>query len=194
MRCGLEKRRCRRSTASRLWHEERCQHFRRELRWGIVRHNPSCGFTFIELVITVAIVGLLASLALPLSEVAVQRSKEQELRTNLREIRDAIDAYKQAVDDQRIARNAGETGYPKTLDVLVQGVNDAKSPKPAKIYFLRRVPRDPFSTDPDKPAAETWGKRSYASPPDEPRDGDDVYDVYSLSTGTGLNGVPHRQW
>jgi general secretion pathway protein G len=152
------------------------------------------GFTFIELVITVAIVALLASLALPLSEVAVQRSKEQALRANLREIREAIDAYKQAVDEQRIPRSVGETGYPKSLDVLVQGVNDAKSPKPAKIYFLRRIPRDPFSTDPERPAAETWGKRSYASPPDEPREGDDVYDVFSLSTAVGLNGVPHRQW
>jgi general secretion pathway protein G len=154
----------------------------------------AAGFTFIELVITVAIVAVLASMALPLSEIAVQRSKEQELRRSLREIREAIDAYKQAVDEQRIPRTVGETGYPKTLDVLVQGVNDAKSPKPAKIYFLRRVPRDPFSTDPQKSAVETWGKRSYVSPPDEPQEGDDVYDVYSLSPRIGLNGVPHREW
>lgn len=154
----------------------------------------TAGFTFIELVITVAIVALLASLALPLSEVAVQRSKEQELRRNLREIRDAIDAYKQAVDEQRIPKSVSETGYPKNLKLLVEGVNDAKSVKPAKIYFLRRIPRDPFSTDPAKAAADTWGKRSYASPPDEPQEGDDVYDVFSLSTRIGLNGVPHREW
>ena len=167
---------------------------RRSAGFAAVKRIRSAGFTFIELMITVAIVALLATLALPLSEVAVQRTREQELRGNLREIRDAIDAYKLAVDEQRIPRNAGETGYPKSLDTLVQGVNDAKSPKPAKIYFLRRIPRDPFSTDPGKSAAETWGKRSYVSPPDEPREGDDVYDVYSLSTGIGLNGVPHRQW
>jgi general secretion pathway protein G len=154
----------------------------------------AAGFTFLELVITVAIVALLATLALPLSEVAVQRSKEQELRRNLRDIRDAIDAYKLAVDEQRISKAVNESGYPKTLDVLVQGVNDAKSAKPAKIYFLRRIPRDPFSTDPAKSAADTWGKRSYASPPDEPQAGDDVYDVFSLSTRIGLNGVPHREW
>jgi general secretion pathway protein G len=154
----------------------------------------AAGFTLIELVITVAIVALLASLALPLSEVAVQRSKEQELRRNLREIRDAIDAYRLAVEEQRIPKAVTESGYPKTLDVLVQGVNDAKSPKPAKIYFLRRIPRDPFSSDPAKSAAQTWGKRSYASPPDEPQEGDDIYDVYSMSPRIGLNGVPHREW
>ena len=157
-----------------------------------VRHAG--GFTFLELVITVAIVALLATLALPLSEVAVQRTKEQELKRSLREIREAIDAYKLAVDEQRIPKSVGESGYPKTLAVLMEGVNDAKSPKPAKIYFLRRIPRDPFATDPGRPAAETWGKRSYASPPDEPQEGNDIYDVYSLSSRIGLNGVPHREW
>jgi general secretion pathway protein G len=159
-----------------------------------VKARRGGGFTFIELVITVAIVALLATLALPLSEVAVQRSKEQELKRSLREIRDAIDAYKLAVDEQRISKAANETGYPKSLSVLVEGVNDAKSAKPAKIYFLRRIPRDPFSTEPDRPAADTWGKRSYASPPDEPQEGPDVYDVYSRSSRIGLNGVPHREW
>ena len=166
----------------------------RSRTYSPLMREPAAGFTLIELVITVAIVALLASLALPLSEVAVQRTKEQELKRSLREIREAIDAYKQAHDDQRVTRKVGETGYPKTLEVLVQGVDDAKSPKAAKIYFLRRLPRDPFSTDPSKSAAETWGKRSYASSPDEPREGDDVYDVYSLSMRNGLNGVPHREW
>jgi len=112
----------------------------------------------------------------------------------LREIRDAIDAYKQASDDGRIVKIVGTTGYPKTLDVLVDGIDDSKSPTKAKIYFMRRLPRDPFSSNPALSPAATWGKRSYASPPDSPQDGDDVYDVYSLARGVGLNGVPYREW
>jgi len=95
------------------------------------------GFTLIELVITVAIVALLASVALPVSELAVQRTKEQE---------------------------------------------------------LRRIPRDPFNADPTLSAAATWGKRSYASPPDDPKEGDDVFDVFSLAQGKGINGQPYRDW
>jgi general secretion pathway protein G len=152
------------------------------------------GFTLIELVITVAIVALLASIALPMAEVTVQRSKEQELRSALRQIREALDAYKQAGDEGRIVRKVGESGYPKSLEVLVEGVEDAKSPDKAKIYLLRRIPRDPFFNDPNVPPQDTWGKRSYASPPDDPREGDDVFDIYSLMSGSGLNGIPYRQW
>src|SRR3989440_12575515 len=151
------------------------------------------GFTLIELVITVAIVAVLASVALPLHELTMQRAKEQDLRRSLREMREAIDAYKQAYDEGRIVRHLGESGYPKRLEDLVAGVEDQKSAKKDRIYFLRRVPRDPFSSD-SLSAVETWGKRSYASPPDEPRDGDDVFDVYSLSTATGINGRPYREW
>lgn len=152
------------------------------------------GFTLIELVVTVAIMAILATAALPLVEIAVQRSQEQELRTALRQIREAIDAYKQALDDGRIVKAVDKSGYPQSLQVLVDGVDDAKSPKKAKIYFLRHIPRDPMMHDMTIPAAQTWGLRSYASSAKDPQEGEDVFDVYSLSNKTGINGVPYREW
>src|SRR5258708_7005587 len=147
------------------------------------------GFPLIELVITVAIVALLASIALPVSELAVQRTKEQELRRTLRQVREAIDAYKQASDEGRIRKSVGDSGYPKKLEDLAEGVEDQKSPKKDKIYFLRRIPRDPLNTDPTLSAAGTWGKRSYASPPDDPKEGDDVFDVFSIAHIVAFLGV-----
>jgi len=155
---------------------------------------PSRGFTLIELVITVAIVGILASAAVPLAEVMVKRNQEQELRAALREIRGALDAYKRAADEGRVEKKADATGYPPTLDALVQGVPDVKSTTRQRIYFLRRLPRDPMSADDAAPPAATWGKRAYASPPDAPREGADVFDVFSVSAAVGLNGVPYREW
>jgi general secretion pathway protein G len=152
------------------------------------------GFTLIELVITVAIVAVLASVALPLNELIVQRAKESDLRRSLREIREALDAYKQASDDGRVVKRAGESGYPKRLDDLIAGAEDQKDPKKARIYFLRRLPRDPFATDATLAPADTWGKRSYDSPPDDPREGDDVFDVFTRSTVTGINGRPLKEW
>jgi general secretion pathway protein G len=146
------------------------------------------GFTLIEILIAVAIVALLASVALPLAEVTVQRNKEADLRRSLRDLRGAIDAYKRAADEGRIERKADRSGFPPTLDVLVEGVKDIKSPKgEEKIFFLRRVPRDPLT-------GEKWGLRSYASSADSPKAGDDVYDVFTKSGAVGLNGVPYREW
>jgi general secretion pathway protein G len=152
------------------------------------------GFTLIELVVTVALVSILALVAVPFGELSVQRLREGELRSGLRQIREALDAYKRASDSGRIARRADGTGYPRTLEELEAGVVDAKNPKPSRIYFLRRLPRDPFFADPNAPAAATWGKRSYASAADQPQEGEDVFDVYSRSARIGLNGTPLREW
>lgn len=151
------------------------------------------GFSLIELLISVAILGLLAGGAMTFAGLVVQRENEQLLRANLREIRGAIDAYKQAVDAHRIASTADATGYPPSLAVLAGGVTDVTSPKGAKLYFLRRLPRDPMA-DAALPAEDTWGLRSYDSTPDDPQPGRDVFDVHSMSPRKGLNGQPYEAW
>ena len=152
------------------------------------------GFTLIEMLVTLVIIGILSTVALPLIQVTYQRTKEQELRTDLRQIRQALDDYKQAADDGKINKSPYESGYPKTLDDLVNGADNIKDPKKGKIYFLRRIPRDPFFEDTDTPASETWGIRSYQSAYDAPSEGDDVFDVYSTAKGVGLNGIPYKEW
>jgi general secretion pathway protein G len=145
------------------------------------------GFTLIELLISVAIIGLLASVALPLAEVTVQRGKEADLRRSLRDVREAIDAYKRAVDDGAIDKAVSKSGYPPTLAALVDGAVDKRDPKAGRIYFLRRIPADPMS-------GQQWGLRSYASPADQPKPGEDVFDVFSRSEQVGLNGTAYREW
>lgn len=152
------------------------------------------GFSFIELLVTLAIIAVLASIVYPMAELKQQRQREQELRIALREIRSALDAYKQAGDEGRIQRGAADSGYPKTLQELVEGVQDLKDPGRRKLYFLRRVPRDPTHPDPGVPAHLTWLQRSYASAPDRPAEGADVFDVFSKSDGMGLNGIPYKEW
>jgi general secretion pathway protein G len=151
------------------------------------------GFTLLEMMIVVAILGVLALGLLPLNDLAVQRTKESELRAALRQIRGALDAYRRAAEEGRVERKADESGYPRRLEDLVSGVKDAKAADNRKIYFLRRIPRDPFA-DAALPAERSWGLRSYASAPDGPAEGRDVFDVYSRSERVGLNGVPYRQW
>ena len=156
------------------------------------RHSD--GFSLIELMVTLAILALLASMAVPFAQLVQQRHKEAELREALRQIRSALDAYKQDVKEGRVDSPADGSGYPPDLDVLWRGVPDKTKADASRIYFLRRLPRDPFFPDTSVPPAESWGQRSYASPPEAPSRGRDVFDVYSLSPGSGLNGIPYREW
>ncbi|MCE3603620.1 type II secretion system GspH family protein [Massilia sp. P8910] len=151
------------------------------------------GFTIVELLVTIVIVSILATAAMPMAELAIRRSKEQELRRGLLQIREALDAYKQASDQGHIPVKSGSAGFPPNLEALVEGVDDAKNPSSGKIFFLRRIPRDPFAQG-AMPAAATWGKRSYISTADDPKEGSDVYDVYSMAAGQGLNGTLYREW
>jgi general secretion pathway protein G len=152
------------------------------------------GFTLIELVVTLAIIGVLTGAAMPLVQLTAQRAKETDLHQSLRILRSAIDAYKEAADTGRIRMELGASGYPPTLQALVDGVEDIQSEKKVIMYFLRRVPRDPFFPDAAAAPADTWGLRSSLSPPADPQAGDDVFDVYSLSQGKGLNGIAYHDW
>lgn len=154
--------------------------------------NRSQGFTLIEVVVTLALIGLLASIAAPLTETVVRRGKEQELKSALYQIRDAIDAYKRASDAGYIEKSISGNGYPPNLQVLVEGVRDVRSAKGSKFYFLRRLPRDPLVAA--KRNQDGWGLRSYDSSAQNPREGEDVFDVYSLARGKGLNGIAYAEW
>lgn len=163
----------------------------------LARPRAAAGFTLIELMVSLTIIAVMASVATPMIQLTLKRQKEQQLRTQLHELRRAIDAYKKASDDGRIRKNADASGYPPNLQVLVDGVEDAKNPKHVRLRFLRRIPQDPMlqgaeSASPSQTSG--WGLRSYDSPPEQPRYTQDVYDVYSLSTHTGINGVPYAQW
>jgi general secretion pathway protein G len=150
------------------------------------------GFSLIELLVVLAVIGILSMAVMPMVEVSVQRQREQELKRDLWEIRDAIDAYKRAVDAGLVEVAPGVSGYPPNLRVLVDGVPNLEQ-SGQTLFFLRRIPRDPFAAD-DVGEESSWGLRSYASDPENPRPGDDVYDIYSLSGKIGLNGVALGKW
>lgn len=156
------------------------------------------GFTLIEMIVVVAIVGILVAAAVPLQEAALRRVQEHALRDALRTIRDALDEHRRAVEARRIAAGADGSPWPASLDLLVAGVplvDEQGQPLPngGRLYLLRRMPRDPFA-DPALPAAETWHLRPSSSPPGQYGRGRDVFDVASRSTGTALDGSRYADW
>jgi len=153
------------------------------------------GFTIIELMVTLVILAILAGMTMPLLKLTLQRNKEATLTQNLMQLRVAIDAYKQAVDEGRIKQDNDQSGYPPNLEVLVNGVEDSKDAKKRKIKFLRSIPKDPMrnSNDP-RPFNHDWGLRSYNTDADNPKYDADVYDVYSLSPLKSIKGEPYAQW
>lgn len=158
---------------------------------SLKRHGA--GYTVVELLIVLAILGFLSLAVFPMAEITYQREREKELRKALWEIRDAIDAYKRASDQGLVVRSAGQSGYPPNLQALVEGLGPSVSDGTPRMKFLRRVPRDPFAPA-EIPAHQTWGLRSYASPAERPQPGEDVYDVFSRSESIGLNGIPLKEW
>ncbi|GCL63463.1 prepilin-type N-terminal cleavage/methylation domain-containing protein [Pseudaquabacterium pictum] len=151
------------------------------------------GFTLIELVVALALLGLLAMTALPLAELTRQRSQETELRRALRDLRGALDAWRAAVEAGQIARAPGQSPWPPDLQVLVDGVADQRSPGGGRLVFLRRLPRDPFA-DPTLPAEATWRLRASDSPAADPRPGRDVFDVRSSSPRVAIDGSLYASW
>jgi general secretion pathway protein G len=155
--------------------------------------DPSpAGYTFVELLVVTALVAILASAIMPLARITVQRQKEIELRRDLRELRTAIDHYKDAADQgmlNALELKVDNQGYPPDLETLVKGVPAAGDASGKKLKFLRRIPIDPMT------GTNEWGKRSYQDRPDASTwGGQNVYDVFTTSEGVGLDGTKYRDW
>ena len=150
------------------------------------------GYTFIEVIVVSAILLILASAVMPLAQVTAQRQREAELHRSLREMRTALDKFKDAVDTGQIAASElepGNEGYPPDLETLVDGINAANDASGRKLKYLRRIPIDPMTNGMD------WGLRSYQDKPDATTwGGKNVFDVYTTSTATGLDGTKYRDW
>lgn len=154
--------------------------------------NTGKGFTLVELLVTLALLALLVTSASPVLQLNSKREKERELKRALWQIRDALDAYKDAVDQGLIKKSADTSGYPPNLTILVTGVDNAQDAKKKKMFFLRRIPRDPFAADATLSNAETWRIRGYDGAMDEMAT--DVYDVSSRSTAIGINQQAYSEW
>lgn len=154
----------------------------------LARHHREKGFTVAELVMVAAVLVILAAVTLPVAKFTAQRTKEMELRAALRQMRNAIDEYKRYSDMGLIPVDLGTEGYPAELEILVEGV-EVVGQVDKKLKLLRRVPLDPMTGE------REWGLRSYQDEADSTSwGGENVYDVYSLSNGVGLNGVPYSEW
>jgi general secretion pathway protein G len=154
--------------------------------------RDSSGYTFVELLVVSAIIMILASAILPLAKVTAQRTREAELRRSLREMRTAIDKYKDAADLGQIGSldlKVGSENYPPDLQTLVDGVTAANDATGRKLKFLRHIPYDPMTRGTE------WGMRSYQDKPDATRwGGQNVFDVYTTFDGTALDGTKYRDW
>jgi general secretion pathway protein G len=155
---------------------------------GVIRRSGDAGMTLIELIIATGILLILTSAALPMARVVVKRQREQLLHEDLREMRNAIDRYKDAADQNLIRTEVDSNGYPPDLDTLVKGVQLAGAPD-KKVRFLRQIPVDPMTGKAD------WGERSAQDEPDSDSwGGQNVYDVFSKSEGTALDGTKYKDW
>ncbi len=156
------------------------------------------GFTLLEMVVTLSILALLTAVAIPVIQTSVKREKEAELRRSLRMIREAIDQYKKLADEKKIKTDPESYGYPPYLETLVNGVeieeeviepSGRKTVKKVLVRFLRKIPLDPMTNSYD------WGLRSYQDKPDSDSwGGENVYDVYTRSQATALDGTKYRDW
>lgn len=160
------------------------------MKW--FRKSSDRGFTFVEIVVVTGVMAILATAALPIARVSMKRQREAELRRTLREVRLAIDRFKDMADLNQLASAEipfGSENYPTSLEQLVEGVTRANDASGRKVKFLRRVPIDPFTGTTD------WGKRAYGDPPDSRVwGGQNIYDIYTKFDGKALDGTRYRDW
>ena len=153
-----------------------------------MRHFSQKGFSLVELIVTVAIISILVGLAMPLTRNTIKREREVALRQVLREMRTAIDKFKESSDRGLIQVKLGTEGYPESLDILVEGVPQIGAVD-KKLKFLRRIPTDPMTNSTE------WGLRAYQDEPESTSfGGQNVFDVYTKSQGTALDGTNYKDW
>lgn len=159
--------------------------------------RSSRGGTLLELLVTLVILSILASIALPYAELTVKRDREIRLRQTLRDVRSAIDEFHSDWKSGRVTkstRGASDDGYPRSLDVLVDGVESAKADG-SKIYYLRSLPVDPFAEATSLNSRDMWSLRGYQDAPDRIMwNGKDVYDIHSRSREQAIDGTPYSEW